>query len=249
MSGHSRWAGIKHKKAITDSKKGKTFTKLAREISVAAKAGGGNPDHNARLRKAIEDAREANMPQDNVKKAIQKGTGEIPGVTYEEVRYEGYGQGGVALLVDCTTDSRNRTAPEIRKIFSSHGGNMAESGAVGWIFSSKGYITVDKKSAAEEDLLDLALEAGAEDMKTTDEDAYEITTAPHDFEKVKAALKAKNIPVSFAEVTLLPGTTVPVTGSQADQVLALVRDLEDHDDVKTVFANFDIPKELLEKAG
>ena len=247
MSGHSRWAGIKHKKAIVDSKKGKTFTKLAREISVAAKAGGGNPDHNARLRKAIEDAREANMPQDNVKKAIQKGTGEIPGMTYEEVRYEGYGPGGVALLVDCTTDSRNRTAPEIRKIFSSRGGNMAEAGAVGWIFSSKGYITVDKKAAAEEDLLNLALEAGAEDMKSTDEEAFEITTAPADFEKVKSALDSKGIPVNFAEITQIASTAVPLQGSQADQALSLVRTLEDHDDVKTVYCNFDIPKEILEK--
>jgi YebC/PmpR family DNA-binding regulatory protein len=248
MSGHSRWAGIKHKKAVIDSKRGKVFTKLAREITVAAKAGGGNPENNARLRKAILDAREANMPQDNVKKAIQKGTGEIPGVNYEEIRYEGYGAGGVAILVDVTTDSRNRTGSEIRKIFSSHGGNMAESGAVGWIFSSRGYITVDKKSAAEEDLLNLALEAGAQDLKSTDEDAYEITTAPTDFEKVKAALKAKNIPISFAEITLIPSTAVPVSGPQAEQVLALVRELEDHDDVQTVFANFDITKELLEKS-
>ncbi len=247
MSGHSRWAGIKHKKAIIDSKKGKAFTKLGREVTVAAKAGGGNPEHNARLRKAIEDAREANMPQENIKKAIQKGTGEIPGVTFEEIRYEGYGPGGVAILVDVMTDSRNRTSNEIRKIFSERNGNMGEAGAVGWMFTPKGIIGVDKKSANEDDLLNLVLEAGAEDM-VTHEDSYEITTAPADFEKVKSALAAKNIPVGFAEVALIASTTVPLAGEQAEQALALVRDLEDHDDVKTVHSNFDIPKELLEKA-
>lgn len=249
MSGHSRWAGIKHKKAVIDAKRGKVFTKLAREISVAAKMGGDNPENNARLRKAIEDAREANMPQDNVKKAIQKGTGEIPGMSYEEIRYEGYGPGGFAIIVDVTTDNKNRTAPEIRKIFSEHGGNMAEAGAVGWMFSPKGYISVDKKTSNEEDLLKVALEAGAEDMKTADEDAFEILTAPSDFERVKAAVSAKKIPIGFAEVTMLSSTLVPLSGHQADQALSLVRALEDHDDVKTVYTNFDIPKEILEKIG
>ncbi len=249
MSGHSRWAGIKHKKAIIDSKRGKVFTKLGKEISIAAKIGGGNPVNNARLRKAIEDAREANMPQDNIKKAVQKGTGEIPGISYEELRYEGYGPGGVAVMVEVTTDSKNRTAPELRKVFADHGGSLAETGAVGWIFSSKGVIVVDKSAAAEEELLNLALEAGAEDMKTTDDGSYEITTAPTDFEKVKTALTDKKIPIGYAEVTLVASTSVPVTGSQAEQTLALVRELEDHDDVKQVYSNYDIPKELLEKAG
>lgn len=247
MSGHSRWAGIKHKKAIIDSKRGKIFTKLGREVTIAAKQGGGSPENNARLRKAIEDAREANMPQENIKKAIQKGTGEIPGVTFEELRYEGYGPGGSAMLVDITTDSRNRTGSEIRKIFSSHGGNMAEAGAVGWIFAQKGVILIEKKSAQEDELMNLVLDAGAEDMKTDDEEDYEIIAAPADFEKVKSAVKTKNIPFHFAEVTQVPSTSVPLSGSQAEQALALVRELEDHDDVKNVYSNFDIPKEILEK--
>ena len=247
MSGHSRWAGIKHKKAIIDSKKGKAFTKLAREIMVAARAGGGNPENNASLRKAIEDAREANMPQDNVKKAIQKGTGEIPGLMVEEIRYEGYGPRGVAVMVDIVTDNKNRTGSEIRKIFTVHNGNMAEAGAVGWMFALKGYITIEKKSVDEDTLLNLALDAGAEDMKSADEDSYEITTAPADFEKVKEAIQSKNIPISYAETTQIAGTTVPVSGADADNVLNLVRELEDHEDVKAVYCNFDIPKEILEK--
>lgn len=248
MSGHSRWAGIKHKKAIVDAKRGKAFTRLIREITVAARDGGGNPENNPRLRKAMDDAREANMPSDNIKKAIQRGTGELPGVNYEEVRYEGYGPGGVAILVDVVTDNKNRTAPEIRKIFSEHGGNVGEAGAVGWMFSPKGYITVDKKSADEDALLSLALDAGAEDMKTDDEEFFEIFTAPPDFEKVKSALESKKIPVAHAELTLICQTTIPLKGSQAESVLALVQELEDHDDVKAVHANFDIPKEILEKA-
>ena len=247
MSGHSRWAGIKHKKAVIDSKKGKVFTKLAREIMVAARAGGGLPENNARLRKAIEDAKEANMPQDNVKKAIQKGTGEIPGLVLEELRYEGYGPGGVAVLVDIVTDNKNRTGSEIRKVFADHNGNMAEAGAVGWMFALKGYITIDKKSVDEETLLDLVLNAGAEDMKSADEDSYEIYTSPADFEKVKEAIKSKNIPIAYAETTQIASTAVPVSGADADSVLNLVRELEDHEDVKTVYCNFDIPKEILEK--
>jgi YebC/PmpR family DNA-binding regulatory protein len=249
MSGHSKWAGIKHKKAIIDSKRGKVFTKLGREITVAARAGGGNPENNPRLRKAIEDAREANMPQDNIKKAIQKGTGEIPGAVYEEVRYEGYGPGGVAILAEAATDNKNRTSSELRKIFSVHGGNMAEAGAVSWMFSLKGAITIDRKSVDEESLLNLALEAGAEDMKSGDEEFYEIFTSPSDFEKVKEAVKSKGIPVAYAEITQISSTTIPVKGQEADGVLALVRELEDHDDIKSVYCNFDIPKEILEKVG
>lgn len=245
MSGHSRWAGIKHKKAAVDAKKGKAFTKLGKEITVAAKQGGGNPENNARLRKAIEDAREANMPQENVKKAIQRGTGEIPGIIIEEVRYEGYGPGGVAVLVDCTTDNKNRTAPEIRKIFTEHGGNVGESGAVGWMFSAKGVIVVEKSKTDEETLLSLVLDAGAEDMKTTDDGFFEVTTAPADFEKVKAAVQGKNIPTVDAQVTLISQTTVPLKGKEAQDILKLVEALEDHDDVNKVFANFDVPKEMM----
>ena len=249
MSGHSRWAGIKHKKAIVDSKRGKVFTRLIREISVAAREGGGSPENNARLRKAMEDAREANMPQDNVKKAIQRGTGEIEGIMYEEIRYEGYGPGGVAILVETVSDNKNRTAPEIRKIFSEHGGNIAEAGAVGWMFAPKGYLTVSKNKTQEDALLTLVLEAGAEDMQTDDEEFYEIFTAPNELEKVKNALKAKNVPISQAELIQHSQTTIPLQGAQAESVLALVQELEEHDDVKTVHANFDIPKEILEKAG
>jgi YebC/PmpR family DNA-binding regulatory protein len=247
MSGHSRWAGIKHKKAIVDAKRGKIFTKLGREISVAAREGGGNPENNARLRKAIEDAREANMPQENVKRAIQKGTGEIPGASYEEVRYEGYGPGGVAVLVDATTDNKNRTSSEIRKIFSEHGGNIAEAGAVSWMFSVKGYITVEKNKSSEDALLNLSLEAGAEDMKSADEEVYEIFTDPHDFEKVKSALQTQNIPIASAQVTKISQTVIPLKGEEAEKVLTLVNALEDHDDVSQVYANFDIPKEMMEK--
>ena len=249
MSGHSRWAGIKHKKAVVDSKRGKVFTKLGREISVAARQGGGNPDHNPRLRQAIEAAREANMPQENVKKAIQRGTGEIPGVIYEEIRYEGYGPKGIAVLVEVSTDNKNRTGSEIRKIFSEHSGSMAEAGAVSWMFELKGYIAVDKGRIDEESLMSLALEAGAEDLKSPDEDSYEIFTSPADFEKVRAALAEKKIPVSFAEVTQISKTIIPVTGEDANKVLALTRELEDHEDVKSVYCNFDIPKEILERAG
>jgi len=247
MSGHSKWAGIKHKKAIVDSKKGKVFTKIGREITVAARAGGGNPDHNARLRAAIITAREANMPQDNVKKAIQKGTGEIPGVVIEEILYEGYGPSGVAVLVDVATDNKNRTSSEIRRIFNDYDATLAASGAVSWMFSVKGYIAVDKKDTDEDSLFKLALEAGAEDMKSSDEDAYEIFTEPADFEKVKTAVESGKFPVTVAEITQIPSTTVPVNGGAAEKVISFTRDLEEHEDVKSVYTNFDIPKEILEK--
>ncbi len=244
MSGHSRWAGIKHKKAIVDSKRGKAFTKLGKEITVAAKQGGGNPENNARLRKAIEIAREANMPQDNVKKAIQRGTGEIPGVVYEEIRYEGYGPGGAAVLVDVSTDKKNRTAPEIRKIFTDHGGTLGEAGAVGWMFSAKGILVIEKNKVSEDSLMNWALEAGAEDIKSDDE-YFEVFTAPADFEAVKAALEKNNVPIADGQVTLVSKTTVPLTGKAAEDILKLVEALEDHDDVNKVFSNFDVPKEML----
>jgi len=247
MSGHSKWAGIKHKKAIIDSKKGKVFTRIGREISVAAREGGGSVENNARLRKAIDDAREANMPQENIKRAIQKGTGEIPGVNYEEVRYEGYGAGGVAILVEATTDSRNRTSSEIRKIFSDHNGSVAEAGSVSWMFSLKGILAVEKKAVDEETLLAVVLDAGAEDLKTMDEDYYEIFTTPADFEKVKTAVESKKIPLASKELALVSQTTVPVTGTHAEQVLALINALEEHEDVKTVSSNFDIPQDILMK--
>ncbi len=249
MSGHSRWAGIKHKKAVIDAKRGKVFTRLGREITVAAKEGGGNPENNARLRKAIEDAREANMPQENVKRAIQRGTGEIPGVNFEEVRYEGYGPGGAAILVEATTDNKNRSSSEIRKIFSDHGGNIAEAGAVSWMFSLKGYITVDKTKVDEEKLLALVLDAGAEDMKTGEDDCFEIISSAHDFEKIKKTLEANKIPMAAKEVTQISQNFVPVQGAEAESLIALVQALEEHDDVNAVYSNFDIPKEILEKVN
>ncbi len=245
MSGHSRWAGIKHKKAIIDAKKGKVFTRIAREITVAAK-GGGNPDMNPRLRKAIEDAKAANMPSENVKRAIQKGTGEIPGVTIEEVTYEGYGPGGVAVFVEGTTDNRNRTSSEMRKIFDSHGGAMGGSGAVAWMFELKGYITVNKAGANEDQITELAIEAGAEDIKS-DDDVIEIYTAPADFEAVRTKLTAAKVALTSAEITMIPKNTVAVDGEKAQQCLKLMDELDNHDDVKNAYANFDIPKEVLDK--
>jgi YebC/PmpR family DNA-binding regulatory protein len=248
VSGHSRWAGIKHKKGLIDSKRGKVFTKIIREITIAAKLSGGSPESNPRLRKAMEDAREANMPADNIKKAIQRGTGELPGVNYEELMYEGYGPSGVAVMVDVTTDSRNRTAGEIRRIFSQHGGNLGETGSVGWVFETKGLLTLEKTKAKEDELMELVLEAGAEDLNADDSEMYEITTQPADFEKVKKALESKSLAPASAEVTMVPKTYVKLTGQPANQMLALMNGLEEHDDVKNVYANFDIPKEIIENA-
>ncbi|HRY29462.1 MAG TPA: YebC/PmpR family DNA-binding transcriptional regulator [Elusimicrobiota bacterium] len=240
MSGHSRWAGIKHKKGAIDAKRGKIFTKIVRELAVAAKTGGGNPENNPRLRKAMDDAKNANMPMDNVKKAIARGTGEIPGVTYEEVTYEGYGPGGAAVFLTGTTDNRNRTTSEIRKIFSSHGGNLGESGCVAWMFQPKGQILVEKKAwPDEEKLMGMAIDAGSEDFQS-DEESYEIITSPADFEKVRGVLTAAQVPLAAAEQTLLPQNYVPLSGSAAEQMLALMDDLENHDDVKEIYASCDI---------
>ncbi|MCL1972815.1 MAG: YebC/PmpR family DNA-binding transcriptional regulator [Endomicrobia bacterium] len=247
MSGHNKWASIKHKKAITDAKKGKAFTKIIREIVVATKEGGALVENNARLRKAIDDAKEANMPQDNIKKAIQRGTGEIPGAIYEEIVYEGYGPAGVALTVEVTTDNKNRTASEIRKMFSSHSGNLGETGCVGWMFHRKGFITVDKNVSDEDTLMTIVLDAGAEDFENdADSDVYEITTAAEDLDKVKAALSEKNIAFISAEITMMPQTYIKLTGDAAKSMLKLMDALEEHDDVKNVYANFDISKEEME---
>ncbi|OGS09850.1 MAG: transcriptional regulator, partial [Elusimicrobia bacterium RIFOXYB1_FULL_48_9] len=240
------WAGIKHKKAIIDAKRGKVFTKLIREIVVAAKTGG-NPENNARLRKAVEMAREANMPADNIKKAVQRGTGELPGVMYEEINYEGYGPAGVAILVEATTDNKNRTASEIRKIFSSNGGNLGENGCVSWMFSQKGYITVEKGKFDEEKLMTLALDLGADDFKSEDEDVYEVMTKPGDYEKIKGELEKAGVPISSAELSMLPQTYINLTGKDAEHMLNLMDDLEGHDDVKNIFSNFDISKADMEK--
>jgi len=249
MSGHSKWAQIKHKKAATDVKKGKAFSRLAKEISIAARLGGGDPGGNPRLRTVMEKAKEANMPQENVKRAILKGTGELPGMAYEEVVYEGYGPGGAAIMISTLTDNRNRTVSELRHIITKHGGSMAEAGSVAWVFEKRGYILVDKKSVDEDTLMSVALDAGALDMKNDPgEDNYEVITAPGDFSKVKEAVEKAPIPVSLAEITMLPKTTVHLEGQQAVQMTRLLDLLEDHDDVQNIYSNFDIPEEILEKA-
>ena len=247
MSGHSKWAGIKHKKAIIDAKRGKVFTRIIREIVVAAKEGGGNIENNARLRTVVVAARESNMPQDNIKKAIQRGTGELPGAIYEELMYEGYGPGGVALMVEVTTDNKNRTASEIRNIFSTRGGNLAESGSVGWMFSKKGYISVEKSKSSEDQLMSLALDLGAEDFKTEDDDVYEIFTKVEDFEAIKKGLEEKKVDIATAEVSFQPQTYIKLEGKDAEHMLALIDDLESHDDVKNIYSNFDISNAEIER--
>jgi YebC/PmpR family DNA-binding regulatory protein len=245
MSGHSRWAQIKRKKAKTDVQRGKLFSKILREITVAARNGGGDPKANMRLKAAIETAKEANMPQDNIKRAVQKGTGELPGEAYEEITYEGYGPGGVAIMVRVLTDNRNRTAPEIRRVFEKHGGHLGSSGAVAWMFERKGIVQVDADKIGEDDLLAAALEAGATDMKRV-EKVFEITTAPGEMDAVRAALERGRVPVLGAEVTFVPQSTVRVEGKDAPVVLRLIEALEELDDVQAVYANYDIPDEVIE---
>src|SRR5271169_2260964 len=241
MSGHSKWSQIKHKKANTDSKRGKAFTKIVKEISVAARAGGGDPDGNPRLRTAIEKAKEANMPSDNVKKAIMKGTGELPGTTYEESVYEGYGTGGAALLIETRSENRNRTVSEIRHILSKNGGALGEAGCVSWMFEKKGYILVEKTKVDEDTILSVALDSGEDDVKSDPkEDNYEIISSPEKLSFVKESLEKRAIPLSFAEITMLPKSYVHLEGNAADQMLRLIDALEDHDDVQNVYANFDI---------
>jgi YebC/PmpR family DNA-binding regulatory protein len=239
MSGHSKWHSIKHKKGALDAKRGKLFTKFIKEITVAARSGGGDPDANARLRKAILDAKNGNMPNDTIDRAIRRGTGEEEGVNYEEITYEGYGPGGVALLIESMTDNRNRTVAEIRHIFSKNGGNLGESGSVGWMFDKKGYIVLEKAARSEEELFDLAIEAGADDLRD-DEDNFEIITSPDAFDAVLNAIKGAGIEPQVAEVEMMPQNYVRLEGSDARQMLKLMESLEDHDDVQKVSANFDI---------
>jgi YebC/PmpR family DNA-binding regulatory protein len=246
MSGHSKWASIKHKKAATDAKRGRVFTKLIKEITVAARMGGGDIDGNPRLRTAVLAAKAQNMPQDNIKRAIKKGTGELPGQSYEEGSFEGYGPGGTAVLVEVFTDNRNRTVAEVRHAFAKHGGNLGETGCVNWMFEKKGVILVEQDKAEEEELMELALEAGADDM-SQDEDNYEITTSPAAFEDVKKALEEKEIPIALAEVSMVPQTTVRLEGSDAKRMLRLMELLEDHDDIQNVAANFDIDASVMEE--
>ncbi|MGH7319137.1 MAG: YebC/PmpR family DNA-binding transcriptional regulator [Candidatus Rokuibacteriota bacterium] len=248
MSGHSKWAQIKRKKAKNDQQRGQLFSKLIREITTAARVAGGDPKGNMRLKAAIEEAKAVNMPADTLKRAIQKGTGELPGETYEEVTYEGYGPGGVAVLVKALTDSKNRTAPEIRHAFAKFGGHLAEVGSVGWMFERRGLVQVDAGRVDEDELLALALDGGAADMRRA-ESVFEITTGPSDVERVRRILEERGVPLQSAEVTYVPQSTVRLTGKEAQQVLRLVEALEELDDVQHVYANFDIPDEVLEAQG
>ena len=248
MSGHSKWSQIKHKKGATDVKKGKVFSKLAKEISVAARLGGGDVAGNPRLKTVIDKAKEVNMPAENIKRAIQKGTGELPGTSYEEMTYEGYGPGGAAILIDILSDNKNRTASELRHLISKNGGALGETGCVAWIFDKKGYILVDKKAVDEDSLMSVALDAGAQDMKNDPkEENYEIITAPEDLNAVTNALKAAAIQTALAEVTMLPKNFVTLDARQGEQMTRLMEALEDHDDVQNIYSNFDIPEEVLEK--
>jgi len=248
MSGHSKWATIKRKKGATDAARGRLFTRLGKEITIAARAGGGSPEGNPRLRLAIQTAKANNMPSDNIKRAIQRGTGELPGVSYEEVTYEGYGPGGVAIIVEAVTDNANRTVSEMRYVFSRNNGNLGSAGSVGWMFHRKGSLTVPKAAQkvpfTEDDIMGIILEAGADDMQT-DADAYLITTSPHAFDTVKKALEDKGVVTENASLQMVPQNTVKIAGREAEQVLKLMEAIEEHDDVQNVYANFDIDEKDL----
>ncbi|MGM0427476.1 MAG: YebC/PmpR family DNA-binding transcriptional regulator [Thermodesulfobacteriota bacterium] len=248
MSGHSKWSSIKHKKGAADAKRGKIFTKLIKEITVAARMGGGDPDGNPRLRTAIAAAKAENMPKENIDRAVKKGTGELEGVSYEETNYEGYGPGGVAVLIECLTDNKNRTVADVKHLFERYGGNLGEPGCVAWMFEKKGLIVLDKDKVNEDELINLALEAGAEDV-TEEETEFEVTVTPQDFEAVKKALDDANLPYTVAEISMIPQNVVKLEGKKAQQMLTLTQALEDHDDVSHVYANFDIPDEVMEALG
>lgn len=245
MSGHNKWSSIKHKKGAADAKRGKVFTKVIREITVAARMGGGDPNGNPRLRAAVALGKSENMPKDNIDRAIKKGTGELEGVSYEEMSYEGYGPGGVAVLVDCLTDNKNRTVADVKHLFERYGGSLGEPGCVSYLFEKKGLIIIEKDKVDEDELLDLALEAGAEDVKEEDTEFNVITDAA-DFESVKKAVDDAEIPNTFAEITMIPQNTVDVEGKKAQQILNLIEALDDVDDVSKVYANFDISDEVME---
>jgi len=248
MSGHSKWATIKRKKGATDAARGRRFTRLIKEITIAAQSGGGNPDGNPRLRLAIQTAKDNNMPADNIKRAIQKGTGELPGVAYEEVTFEGYGPAGVAILVEVVTDNNNRTVSEMRHVFSRNNGNLGQSGSVAWMFHRKGTIVVPKNGQrsrlTEDDMLGIILEAGADDLQT-DEDTFTVTTSPQTFDAVKKAIEDKGIKIEHAALQMVPQSTVKITGKEAEQTLKLMEGLEEHDDVQNVYSNFDIDEKEL----
>lgn len=250
VSGHSKWAQIKHKKASTDAKRGKLFTKIVKEISIAARLGGADPTGNPRLRTAIDKAKEVNMPSDNIKRAIMKGTGELPGVSYEESFYEGYGPGGVAILLEVLTDNKNRTTPEIRHIMTKNGGSLGEAGCVSWMFAKKGYVLIEKAKIDEDTVMGIALDAGAEDMKNDPrEDNFEVITAPENLGNVRGALEQAAIPVALSEVTMLPKNYATIDERQAEQMMRLIEALEDHEDVQNVYTNVDVPDEVIAKVG
>jgi YebC/PmpR family DNA-binding regulatory protein len=248
MSGHSKWHSIKHKKGAADAKRGKIFTSIIKEITVAARIGGGDPDGNPRLRTIIDKAKAVNMPAENIKRAIQKGTGELPGQSYEDATYEGYGPSGVAVIVEAVTDNKNRTVSEVRHVFSKYGGNLGQTGSVSHMFHRKGLIIVDKSKTTEDALMSLVLDAGADDMQDTG-DSFEVYTSPKDFDAVVSGLKSSNIEPISAELAMIPLTTLKLEGRQAQQMLKLMEALEDHEDVQKVFANFDIDEEEMEAAA
>ena len=248
MSGHSKWATIKHKKGALDAKRGKIFTRLIKEITMAAKSGGGDPEGNPRLRTAVAAAKAENMPADNIKRAIQRGTGELPGATYEEITFEGYGPGGVALLVDVTTDNRNRTVSEIRHVFTKGGGNLGEAGSVAWMFHKKGTIVVPKTGAKEDDLMNIVLENGGEDLND-DGDNWEIVTPPNTFEAVLEAVKKGNIQIVHSELGMVPQNYIKLEGPAASQMIRLLEAIEDQDDVQNVYSNFDVDQKQLEEVA
>lgn len=247
MSGHSKWATIKRKKGKVDAERGKMFTKVIKEITIAARDGGGDPTGNPRLRTAIASAKAVNMPAANIDRAIKKGTGELPGTTYEEYLYEGYGPGGVAILIQVLTDNKNRTTGELRHMLTKHGGNLGEAGCVAWMFAAKGLLTIDRNAVAEDRLIEVSLEAGAEDVDSSSPDAYEVYCAVSDFDSVQKAIEAAGISCISVELTRLPSATVAVGEKDAEALLKLLELVEDHDDVQKVFSNFDISDELMEK--
>ena len=240
MSGHNKWSTIKHKKGAADAKRGKIFTRIIKELTVAAREGGGSAETNARLRKAIDDAKAANMPADNIKRAVQRGTGELPGVQYEEINYEGYGPGGVAIFVEALTDNKNRTLPEIRHVFSKNGGNLGESGCVRFMFDKKGYFAVERSKMEENRMMEIALEVGADDLLTSDSEVYEIYSSPESFHTIKAALESKGVRISAAEIVMEAQTPVKLDDAKAAQLMKLVDALEEHDDVQNVWTTADL---------
>jgi YebC/PmpR family DNA-binding regulatory protein len=248
MSGHSKWSTIKHKKGAADAKRGKVFTRIIKEMTIAARLGGGDAEGNPRLRAAVAEAKANNMPKDNIERAIKRGTGEIEGVNYEEVTYEGYGPGGVAIIVDALTDNTNRTTPEIRHMFEKHGGNLGTPGSVRFQFEKKGYFAVEKKAVGEDRLMELVLEAGADDLQTDDPEMYEIYTTPENFEPVRQALETNKIATVEGKLDMIPSTYVAVDEAKSKQIMRLLESLDDHDDTQNVYSNFDIPAEMMETA-